>query len=319
MAALKHSHAFDPTYGYTFESLLAVGAPDEPRDFEEFWMKRYMRAMTLDPVPVIQELGRPKQRWKVHELSYQSTDGVQIGGWCLTPVAGKVERVMVILHGYGGREEPDFQWEFEHTALVFPCLRGIGKSPCPPLSADPMWHVLHNIHDRDLYVHGGCVEDVWLAVSAALRLFPQAQGRVGLIGASFGGGIGALALAWDRRIEKAHFSVPSFGNHPLRLTLKTTGSGAAVQALHKKNAQAVERTLGYYDAAVAARRIQVPVHFGCALFDPMVAPPGQFAIHNAVSGEKELFVLRAGHFEYPEKDEDERAMLRNIHQFFMKS
>jgi len=113
--------------------------------------------------------------------------------------------------------------------------------------------------------------------------------------------------------------VPSFGNHPLRLTLKTTGSGAAVQALHKKNAQAVERTLGYYDAAVAARRIQVPVHFGCALFDPMVAPPGQFAIHNAVSGEKELFVLRAGHFEYPEKDEDERAMLRNIHQFFMKS
>jgi len=319
MATFKHSYSFDPTYSYTLEQLLSVDAPHEPKDFEEFWIKRYHRAIATEPRPKMQSAGRERHKWIEHQFSYQSTDSIQIGGWCLKPMKGTVERVMVILHGYGGRDVPDFHWEFKNTALLFPCLRGMGRSLHPQIPANSMAHVVHDIQDPNRYVHGGCVDDVWLAVSAALCLFPQAEGRVGLIGSSFGGGIGALALAWDRRIDRAHFSVPSFGNHPLRLTLTTTGSGAAVQAFHKRNPQAVEGTLGYYDAAVAARRIKVPVHFGCALFDPAVAPPGQFAIHNAVPDNKELFVLRAGHFDYLGNDEDEQAMLRDVHQFFLKS
>jgi len=312
----KHNYPFDPCYGYSQDDLLAVGAPDGPEDFYAFWTKRYLRAMEMDPKPVIKPLGRVKKGWRTHDLSYQSTDGVKIGGWCLTPADGPVEKVLVILHGYGGRVAPDYHWEFEKTALLFPCARGIGRSPHRPISANPMWHVLHDIQNPDLYVHGGCVADVWLGVGAALGLFPQAEGRIGLIGASFGGGIGTMALAWDRRIARAHFSVPSFGNQPLRLKLKTTGSGAAVQSMHKRKPAIVERTLGYFDAAIAARWVTVPVHFGCALFDPMVAPPGQFAIHNAVRSEKRLFTLRAGHFEYPGQGSDERAMLQEVHEFF---
>lgn len=316
MNPLKHPYPFDPSYGYSPEDLMEVGAPEAPDDFETFWRTRYDKAMALDPQPVLTAKGRVRQGWRVHEMVYQSTGGARIGGWCLTPAAGNVERVVVILHGYGGREGPDFHWPFENTALLFPCARGIGRSPHPPVSANPLWHVLHDIQDRDRYVHGGCVEDVWLGVSAALRLFPQAAGRVGLIGVSFGGGIGALALAWDRRIARAHFNVPSFGNHPLRLTLKTIGSGAAVRGMHRRHPQVVERTLSYHDAAVAALWIHVPVHFACALFDPMVAPPGQFAIYNAVRGEKRLFVLQAGHFEYPGQTAEERGLLQEVHRFF---
>lgn len=316
MEALKHAYPFDPSYGYGLEELLAVGAPDAPEDFEAFWRSRYQRALEVDPAPELVWMGAATKGWRVHDLFHRSTDGARIGGWCLIPTKGEVERVIVVLHGYGGREEPDFHWRFENTALIFPCARGIGRSPHPPVSANPMWHVLHDIQDRDRYLHGGCVEDVWLAVSAALRLFPRAAGRVGLIGVSFGGGIGAMALAWDPRIARAHFNVPSFGNQPLRLTLKTTGSGAAVRIAHKRNKEAVERTLAYYDTAVAARWIRVPVHFACAAFDPMVAPPGQFAIHNAVPGEKRLFVLPAGHFEYPEQARVERELLQQVHQFF---
>ncbi|MES2920790.1 MAG: acetylxylan esterase [Verrucomicrobiota bacterium] len=316
MPALKHTYPFDPSYGYSPEDLLAVGAPDAPADFESFWMARYERAVEMDPALVLVAKGRVKQGWRVHDMVYQSTGGAKIGGWCLTPAKGTVERVMVVLHGYGGREEPDFYWSFENTALLFPCSRGLGRSPHPPVSANPLWHVLHDIQDRDRYVHGGCVEDVWLGVSAALGLFPQAAGRVGLIGTSFGGGIGALALAGDRRIARAHFNVPSFGNHPLRLALETTGSGASVRAMHRRYPKTVEYTLSYHDAAVAARWIGVPVHFACALFDPMVAPPGQFAIYNAVPGEKALFTLRAGHFEYPGQAAEERALLQEVHQFF---
>ena len=48
----------------------------------------------------------------------------------------------------------------------------------------------------------------------------------------------------------------------------------------------------------------------------MVAPPGQFAVHNAVPGEKELFVLNAGHFEYPQQAQQEAALLLELKRFF---
>ena len=50
----------------------------------------------------------------------------------------------------------------------------------------------------------------------------------------------------------------------------------------------------------------------------MVAPPGQFAIYNAVPGEKALFTLQAGHFEYPGQVEEERRLLQEVHQFFAR-
>ncbi len=315
MKAFKHTYPFDPSYGHSPEDLLAVGAPDPPADYEAFWQERYERALAVDPTPVMGGKIATRKGWQVHDLSYLSTGGVRISGWCLVPAKGNVERVMVVLHGYGGRVEPDLHWPFENTAILFPCARGLGRSQQSPFSSNPLWHVLHDIQDTDRYIHGGCVEDVWLAVSSALKLFPQAEGRVGLIGVSFGGGVGTMALAWDKRIARAHFNVPSFGNHPLRLTLRTTGSGAAVQAAHRRNPKEVERTLSYHDAAIAAGWVTAPVHFACALFDPMVAPPGQFAIYNAVRSEKHLNLLTAGHFEYPGQEGKERELLQEVHQF----
>ena len=66
-----------------------------------------------------------------------------------------------------------------------------------------------------------------------------------------------------------------------------TGSGAAVQAMLKRKPDFLHSTLAYYDAAIAAKRILIPMHCACAMFDPMVAPPGQFAVYNAIPSEKD--------------------------------
>jgi len=58
------------------------------------------------------------------------------------------------------------------------------------------------------------------------------------------------------------------------------------------------------------------MHVAAALFDPVVAPPGQFAIYNALRCPKELFVLDAGHFEYPARIEQERRLLQSLELFF---
>lgn len=310
-----HPFPFDPGYGMGLRDLRAVTPPQPPADFAAFWRDRHARARQLDPRPALGRSLLSHPDWWVFDLAYRSTGDFPINGWLLLPRDGVVERGLVIGHGYGGRQQPDFDWPLANTALLFPCLRGLSRSARPPISQDPNWHVLHDIHQRDAYIIGGCVEDVWLGVSVLTCLYPWLAGRIGYSGVSFGGGVGALAIPWDERIDRGHLSLPTFGNQPLRLTLPTTGSAAAVQAFQRRHGTALD-TLRYYDAASAAAYLRVPMLVSAALFDPMVAPPCQFSIYNAIPGCKELFILDAGHFEYPGQQEQETNLLERLRQFF---
>ncbi|WML90246.1 acetylxylan esterase [Thiothrix lacustris] len=315
MTAFTHSFAFDPSYGYSLEDLLAVGSPEAPADFEAFWQARYARAMQVHPCPRIRHTGMSHAGFEVYSLRYFSTDHFVIRGWVLIPQDQPVTRGVVFGHGYGGCDGPDYRVHPEGTVLLFPCFRGLARSQHPPVSSNPSFHVLHDIDKLQQYIIGGCVDDLWLAVSSMQMLFPATKGHIGYSGISFGGGIGALAMPWDARIQRAHLNVPTFGHQPLRLQLPTIGSGAAVQRYQQQHGT-VLNTLQYYDAASAAQSIQQPMHVAAALFDPAVAPPGQFAVYNALTGEKTLFVLEAGHFDYPNRAKQEQALQQELEVFF---
>ena len=313
---MKHSFDFDPTYGLTLEELLTIQPPKATAEFATFWKLRFHRVQQIAPRPSITDTGKQRGHWIIYDISYHSSHGATIKGWLLIPKTGIIRRGFVVGHGYGGRDEPDFDLPFHDAAILFPCCRGISRSTQAPYSSDPQWHVLHDIDKPNHYILGGCVDDIWLAFSSLLRLFPQTKGHLGYLGISFGGGIGAMAVAWDSRVKKAHFNIPSFGHQKLRLTLPTHGSGNSVQTFFKKNRKAVLETLRFHDAALAAQWIRIPTHFALAKFDPVVAPPGQFAIYNAIPGEKQLFVLDAGHHDYPLKDLQHRQLQSTLVDFF---
>ena len=243
------------------------------------------------------------------------SDDFAIGGWLLTPRHHPIRRGLVIGHGYGGREGPDADLPLQDAAYLFPCFRGLSRSRRPEISDNPAFHVLHDIQDRGRYILGGCMEDLWTGVSTLLRLFPHIEGRIGYMGISFGGGIGALALAWEDRVARGHLNVPTFGHQPLRLTFPTMGSGESIRRFERQHGH-VMATLQYYDAASAARHITKPMHVAAARFDPAVAPPGQFAVYKALAGPKELYVLQAGHFDHPGRQDDEAELSRRLRQFF---
>lgn len=314
METIKYD--FDPTYGYSLAQLLAVKTPKEPKDFDSFWQKRYQKALTVIPNPQIKIINEDRQGWRVFDLRYTSTDNFPIRGWLLLPTSGVIKRGLIVGHGYGGRDEPDYHLPFKDTALLFPCFRGLSLSAQAPISSEPYWHVLHNINQKDRYILGGCVEDVWLAVSAMLSLFPHLAGHLGYLGISFGGGIGALALAWESRITKGHLNVPTFGHQPLRLRLATNGSAHSLQQFYRSHKKMTLKVLRYYDAALAAKRITMPMHCACAKFDPCVAPPGQFAIYNALPGQKQLFISDAGHHCYPKQAQQEYEIINQLDAFF---
>jgi cephalosporin-C deacetylase len=315
MAKFQHSYPFDPSYGYSLEDLLRIIPPPVPADFAAFWQRRYQVALTVGPRPVLQPAADIGDAFVVHDISYRSTGGFIICGWLLLPRTGPITRGMVVGHGYGGRNGPDLDVPVTEAAVLFPCFRGLSRSAHAPISSDPAWHVLHDIQDRDRYILGGCVDDLWLGVSALLALYPGLEGHIGYMGSSFGGGIGALALPWEPRIARAHLSLPTFGHYPLRLPLESCGSLASVREFYKFHNNVMD-TLQYYDAATAAAFIHVTIHVAAALFDPAVPPPGQFAIYNAVPGEKEIYVLEAGHFDYDRTEIEERLLQRQLQDFF---
>lgn len=316
---LPHEFPFDPTHGYDLPRLLAVTAPPAPDDFADFWRERHARALRVDTAPRIEGPWTTVDGVRVADVSYTSTDGVRIGGWLTVPADGRVTQGCVSAHGYGGRAAPDPWQSPPGTATIWPCLRGLGtRSLLPGVPSHSAGHVLHGIGARESYLIGGCVADVWCAATALRQLVPEAAGRMTYLGTSFGGGIGALALPWDDRFRAAGLTVPTFGNHPLRVTLPCTGSGESVRARFAEDPSVLD-VLAYFDAATAARHIEIPVHVSAALFDPHVPPPGQFAVHNALSGPRELLVLRAGHFDHPGEPAETAALEEAQRQFLSEA
>jgi cephalosporin-C deacetylase len=308
---------FDPTYGMTLADLQAIRPPEAPEGFDAFWQKRYISALAVKPEPRLNPVKDSHPDWQLRDIVYTSTDDISIGGWLLTPREGEIKRGLVVGHGYGGRDEPEFDLPVEETAILFPCFRGMSRSAHPPIPSDAPGHVLHEIEDPEHYVIGGCVEDLWVAVSTLLSLYPQLDGHIGYSGISFGGGIGALGVPFDRRIQRAHLTVPTFGNRKLWLTLPTVGSAHSAQDYAKTHSDVFEK-LRLFDAATAASRITVPMLAAVALFDPAVAPPCQFAVANALPTSKfnEIFILDAGHFDYPDSAVQQTALRGRVGRFF---
>jgi cephalosporin-C deacetylase len=303
-----HAFPFDPTYGYDLAHLLEVPSPEGPRDFEDFWRGTYEEARAVPLNLQSRQIASASTGHDLLEVEYDSLGGVRIGAWLAVPPDGKFERAVVCGHGYGGREGPEFPLPGPLTAAIFPCKRGFHRSAHPFIPGHSAGHVLHGIASRETYAHRGSVADIWGAASALIGLYPRAAERLHYQGASFGGGIGAMALPWDPRFERGFLDVPSFGNHPLRLGLPCNGSGEAVRLKYQRHPEILE-VLRYFDAATAARHIRIPILAACALFDPAVPPPGQFAVFNALGGAKELFVRQAAHFEWPPGQQEEGERL----------
>lgn len=298
----------DPTYGYTLDTLRRVPAPEGPDDFAPFWRETHAEARAVPlrlekrPVP------SPDARFSVWEVDFDGLGGFRVGGWLAIPADGRIEKGIVEGHGYGGRGAPAL---VPRAATLSPCARGFGRSERPDLPGEASRHVLHGIARRETYLHRGCVADLWTSASALLELHPEIASRLEYRGASFGGGIGALAVPWDSRFRRAFLDVPSFGNHPLRVTLPCHGSGEAVRQRYLTSPEVLD-VLAYFDSATAARHLRLPVLVAAALADAVVPPPGQFAVHNGIPGAKELFVRQLAHSGDPRETRESVLLAKRL-------
>ena len=286
----------------------------EPADFDAFWAETFEQFGTGPVAWSNVEALEPTDTHRLQRIRFDSSCGEPVVAWLAIPL-GVTTRGLVVSHGYGGRTEPDLERLTPETAAIFPCAPGQEANPPGLFPALPSQHVLAGIQSRQTYSHRFSAADIWRAATVLLDAAPAAARALDYIGGSFGGGIGALALPWDRRFRRASLDVPSFGHFPIRLSRKCTGSGEAVRQ-HLRRHPEVRPVLDYFDSAIAARRISIPVLVGAAVVDPSVHPGGQFAVYHALGGPKRLHVRACGHLDGPVEEESERLIRQATHDFF---
>lgn len=293
---MKHSYAFDPTYGYTPQALAAIRAPATPADFDDFWRATFAETMAVPLELQVDACASASAEHHLREVRFRTLDGMRVGAWLVEPRDRPVTVGAVVGHGYGGRGGPEYPRR--SGAFMYVCAPGFALSADPAIPDVADQHVVHGIANRETYLLRHCVASIWSAARALVELVPSASDHLLYSGESFGGGLGALALPWDARFHGGHLVVPTFGHHPLRLTMPCVGSGEAVRRHVREHPEAVE-VLAYFDAASAASRIRIPMLAVPAYFDPAVPPPGQFAVCNSLAGPTTIVTLSAGHFDHP--------------------
>lgn len=312
----SHDRPFDPSYGYDREALLAITPPDTPADFAEFWQATYASVRAQEVVFEKKDVGASTEKWDIFHVYFRALDSIRSGAWICAPKNGPIEIGIVVGHGYGGRELADEGELVENAVYIYPVSRGFHMSKHDNIPYnDSSLHVTHQIETKESYVIRGCVAELWYSASILQRLYPSIDDNLVYLGGSYGGGLGALMLPWDTRFKKGYLHVPTFGHHPIRLQCECNGSGEAVRQYHKEHPQVAD-VLQYYDAAIAASHIKIPMLVTPALFDPAVPPPGQFAVCNALAGETTCFIVKGGHFEYPEQQQETPTITKLQKDFF---
>jgi cephalosporin-C deacetylase len=297
---------------YSLSALMTPPAPPtEPDDFDDFWESTFQE---FGVGPVAWEFAQditPTRAHRIAEIRFHSSAEEQAVAYAMVPhTITDVRRGLVVGHGYGGRTGPDLDRVPADTAAIFPVAPGTHAGIRSRFPALPDEHVLAGIAHRDTYSHRFSAADIWRAATVLLDMVPTVAGALDFSGGSFGGGIGAMALPWDVRFRRAVLDVPSFGDHDVRLTRPCTGSGEAVRQHVRRHPEA-RPVLDYFDAAIAARRLRLPVHVSAAVLDPAVDPRGQFAVYHALTGPRRLGVRANGHLAGPIGEQSDRLALQD--------
>ena len=304
--SIEHNYPFDPANGMTCEELLTICPPAEPEGFRDFWADNYRLVMEAPLKYALEsEIWSPDPTEKIYRLRVTNYDGVEFVMWINRPEhsAGGV----VVGQGYGNPATPPAATG--GFTICFAAVRGLGPSQCKEIPWQPHRHVLHGIDSKENYILRGVISDQWMAARVMLDMFPDCAGNLNYMGGSMGGGMGALLLPWDKRFRSAVLHVPTFGC-VARYDYQTNGTGEHCRQYLEAHPEAME-VLKYFDGSISAKYITIPVCCTPALFDPCVAPVGQFSIVNAIAEEyKTLLVRDTGHFAMTEKDKKVEEQLK---------
>jgi cephalosporin-C deacetylase len=304
-----------PWFDLPEEQLRAYRTPTlEPDDLDAFWWAQLDEAAAAAAPPTLTRHGADAYgSVVVHDVEFSGARGDRVRGWYLRPPGDAEVPVVVTFIGYGGgRGVP-----VEHLALPAVGLatfvmdtRGQGGGWSIGATGDSAGTgpehpgvMTRGIDRPQSYYYTRLISDAARAVEVAAGLDGVDADRVGVQGASQGGGL-ALAAAALRPdlVRVCHADVPFLcdfqravgltGAHPYQEV-------AAFLARHVDLADRAMDTLRYVDCALLARRIRATTLVSVGLMDETCPPSTVFAAYNEITAPKEIAVHRFGDHQVP--------------------
>ncbi|MDQ1049297.1 acetylxylan esterase [Streptomyces sp. V4I2] len=269
--------------------------PEEPADFDEFWLGTLKEAGQRDPVASARPADSGLRLTETWDVTFRGFAGDPVRAWYSRP-AGVREPLPAVVEytGYGrGRGLPHerLTWVNAGYAHLLMDNRGQGDqygcggdTPDPHAGAPggPGPAVRGLLAPRDHH-YRRLITDAVRAVAAVRELPGTDSGRVAVVGNSQGGGLALAVAGLVPDVAAALVTAPFLCGIRRALDLTDAapyGEITAYLSVHRGAEQAAYRTLSYLEGISFARRAQAPAHFGVGLRDTVCPPSGAYAAFN---------------------------------------
>ncbi|MFC4025102.1 acetylxylan esterase [Oceanobacillus longus] len=274
-------------------------------DHDTFWKRTLNEARDKPLHEKLTDLNYPIKEIQAYELTYHGFDHTPLHAHYILPKNhdGKLP-CLIIFHGYRGHKQSVsnyMKWVIQGYAVIAVDCRGQGRSgDYSSYSSDGMgtW-VTKGILDKNEYYYRKVYVDGVRAIDFAASRPEIDEQRIGLMGASMGGGITLAVAALDNRPKLAIADMPNMCDIPLAMEQKFEGSLTAVDAyLHKypEHIESVYDNLTYFDNLNLSERISCKTRMSVGLKDLICPPMPIYGVYNQLQAPKSMEIYPfAGH------------------------
>lgn len=279
----------------------------EPADLDDFWHTGLNEAMTTSWAPEFTPVDSPLRSIEVYDVRFAGFNGDPIKGWLLVPETSSPVPCRVEFAFYGGGRGAFTQHVLYPSAGVATFATdnraqgawgGLGDTPDPSATstgAEYPGFLTRGLGSPDSYYYKRVYIDAVQAISAAAVHPSIDETRIGVAGASQGGGIAlaTAALAPDL-VKTCHAALPFLCDFSRSSLVAAEGPYlelAVYLGNHLSSIDSVLSVLDYFDNAHLANRIKARTLVSVGLMDATCPPSGVFAAYNAIRGDSKRIAI----------------------------
>jgi cephalosporin-C deacetylase len=313
-----------------------TGRNPRPEDLDEYWTEALAELGEVDPQARLDPVEHPAPYAQCFDLTFTGVRGARVYAKYLRPATGPgailgsgadgPHPAVVVFHGYSA-SSPDWFRLLPYVAQGFSVAamdcRGQGgrSEDLGGVRGNTLQgHIVRGLGDdprnlafRQIFLD--CVE-----LTRIVMAQPEVDGnRIGVTGASQGGGLTLACAALEPRVKLAAPVYPFLSDY-----LRTWEMDLATDAYEElrthlrrfdpthADVETMFRTLGYIDVQHLAGRIQAEVLMATGLMDTVCPPSTQFAAYNKITASKQMLL-------YPDFEHETLPMLDDsILEFFAR-
>ncbi len=288
------------------ESLLRAyhSGQNDPADFDEFWASTLLESRAFDLGVTLTPVETGLSTIDVWDVSFAGYGGQPVRAWLRVPAgaSGPLPAVVQFV-GYGGGRGNAVEslfWSAAGFAHFHMDTRGQGSAWTTGDTPDAFGSgpqgagfMTRGIESRESYYYRRVFVDAVRAIEAVRSLAVVDASRVGVVGASQGGGISLAAAGLVPDLAAVAAFVPFLCDFP-RATVITDDDPykeiGRYLSVHRSSSMRVHDTLSYFDGVNFAKRAASPAVFTTALMDPICPPSTVFGAYNNYAGPKGITV-----------------------------